>query len=133
MIIAAFCPACAEPRARSRDLPPTQRPVAADFEPIGDQTPPVDGEPANCSKCGTALVFRRMPPEGTNGHANQRLARRQDEHSTPADHTAVEVLFAASDGEEVRQMRDLGRDRILIVTSRRILIVNLNAIAEELP
>lgn len=127
MIIVAVCPTCAEIRARSRDLPAGTSVTASDFEPINGQAPPVDGEPALCTVCHTTLTFRTWrvePPAAENGH------------STPVDHTpvgpGVRTHFQVEPGEEVKSMRELGTDRLLIITTRRIVTINLMTIAEDL-
>ena len=134
MLIAAICPKCSEIRAKSKFTfqrgDPMKAPLrASDFEPVGVQPAPVEGEPSVCAVCNTALSLRPVPVETANG---QRAAHPQD-HSTVVDASGVTTLFAAQPGEEVKSMRELGPDHIVIITNRRILKINLATIAEELP
>lgn len=122
MIIAAFCPSCAEERARSRDVSPGTRPQAADFTPIDGQDPPVDGTPATCTACQSPLVFRRIGQDHTNGHASPAPPRQ--------DPPGITTLFAVSQGEEVRETRQLGPDTLVIFTNRRIVKINLIELLE---
>lgn len=124
MIVAAFCPACSEERARSRDLEPGSRPLAKDFTPVQGQAAPVDGEPATCSACHATLVFRRIGPSEANGHQTSAPPRR--------DTPGVRTLFALEAGEEIKQVRELSPDVQIIFTNRRIVRLNLMEMLEEL-
>lgn len=123
MIVAAYCPACDEPRAQTADLPPGSRPRAADFVPIAGQEQPVDGTPAVCTHCKAGLVFRRMPVPGTNGHVSEAPPRQPVK--------GISTLFELGHGEEIRDSRQLSTDVFIIFTNRRIVKIDLTALVEE--
>lgn len=135
MVVAAICPKCSEIRARhkqsyNRGEPPP--PLEPDlFVPVGGQPQPAKGEPSVCSVCDTPLALRPVPAETANGS----IAKRDHEEAAPPPPTSagVTTLFAAQPGEEMKEMRSLGQDRMLVVTSRRILVIDLNKLVEEAP
>ena len=134
MVIAAVCPKCSEIRARSvftfNRGEPVKAPLKAeDFEPVGHQPKPIDGEPVICVDCGTTLSLRPLPAETANGQLAPRpVVSPPDEQSV----AGVTTLFAAAAGEEMKEMRNIGPDRLLVITNRRILIVDLNRLVEDL-
>jgi len=134
MVIAAFCQRCSEIRARSTFTfqrgEAVKSPLKAeDFTPIGAQPQPTDGQPSTCYVCNAPLTLRPFPADVANGST----PTTRGEHYT-GDDTArgVEVLFAAQPGEDVKEMRGIGPDKILVITTRRILTVDLTKLVEEL-
>lgn len=128
MVMAAVCPKCSEIRAKSRftfqrgDAVPPPKPE--DFIPAPGQDPFSAAEP-HCTTCDALLVIRAAPVDVTNGHSNPK--------SNPPpvqDDSAVTVLFAAQTGEEVKEMRNIGPDKILVVTTRRIVTIDINRLVE---
>lgn len=112
MIAVAICPTCAAFRYKSRREYSRGEPLNPDdFEPVPPQGPAVAGKRATCIDCGADLQFRLV--DSLNKTA-----------PTPEGSRLVDTLFEARAGEEVHSMKELG-DRLLIVTSRRVLVVNL--------
>lgn len=123
MILAAFCPTCSEARAQTGDIQPGTRPSAADFTPVPGQEQPVDGKPAICTKCNAGLIFRRIPDRAANGHVTDAPPREPSR--------GVSTLFQLASGEEIRDTKQLTSDVYVIFTNRRIVKVDLTALAEE--
>ena len=119
MIVVAVCPRCAVYRYRSRRDYKRGEPLnPGDFDAIPPQHAAVKGEKAVCVECGSDLTYRFDPP-----------ATDAPRHpgAQPADGT-VTTLFEAAANEEVSSMREIAVDRLLVVTNRRIVIVNLEAL-----
>lgn len=130
MFVAAICSKCSEIRARSTFTfqrgEPIKSPLKAeDFAPVGDQPVPTDGQPMTCYSCNGALTLRPMAEHTINSNPAVE--------ATPVavSPKGLSVLFAAEPGEEVSQMRDLSPDRILIITNKRIVHVDINRLIEE--
>lgn len=128
MMLVGLCPKCNEVRYRSvRDLSPKDRIVPEDFEAIGDAPPPEIGKPTICHACGSTIAFRNADELA---RAVERTAparpRPPTSNERPVD-AAVTTLFSAQDGEEMRDLKPLSEDRLLVVTNRRILVINLEA------
>ena len=131
--VVAVCAPCGEIRYRTtREFQRTEKPTPSDFEPVGDSPIPSLGEKATCFACLGALTFRMVPPDDPifGKTANRRPDKLHNlstnGHSSPDD--IVNTLFSAEPGEEVRQIRDLPNDRMLVVTSKRIVLVNLESL-----
>jgi hypothetical protein len=133
MIIAAVCPKCSEIRAKSKSQVDPKTPLrASDFEALGPQAEPVDGQPSICTVCETGLVFRPYPEGAINGTATYGTVEPPlpdlDPHAIIG--RPVTTLFEVRDAEELRDLRPLGRDRILIITTKRIVVLDLAAVAD---
>ena len=131
--VVAVCVGCHTVRFRSRgSLKPKTAIKGEDFEPVPPQAAAVDGTAPTCSDCGSRLQFTfdqdgkfskslelapppRHPGAGEGSVPEPRVVEA----------VSVTALFAAQEGEEVRDMRELGFDRWLVVTSRRILVVDI--------
>jgi hypothetical protein len=123
MILAAYCPSCSEVRAQTGELAPGTRPGGADFIPVNGQDQPVDNTPAVCTKCKTNLIFRRVPERTANEHIADAPPREPTR--------GVSTLFQLASGEEIRDTKQLTSDVYVIFTNRRIVKVDLTALAEE--
>ncbi len=132
MIVLGICPTCGESRVRStRELSPGDRLDPADFEPIGDTPPPEFDAPMVCFTCTAPLVFRRDPasPPPVPIRSEATPAPALTTANGHADHAvATTELFAAGQGEDVVQMRELSPTRYLIQTTRRLILVDLTAV-----
>ena len=133
MLVVAVCSSCGEVRYKtSREFQRHEKPVPADFEPVGDSPVPSLHEKAVCFACMTPLVFRMVPPSDPLFARNGASRVSDRPPAPPVDDSGlgdvVRTLFEAQAGEEVRQMRDLPNERLLIVTSKRIILVNLESL-----
>lgn len=132
MIVAAICPRCSAYRYRTDDLVDGSTPLPEDFQPIEPQsTVATAGHKATCDVCAGDLRFVRgadwdaltrplARPASTIGAPNGHRASRL------LDAPAVIELFRVEANEEVREMRPLASGRILVVTTKRILVVDPN-------
>jgi hypothetical protein len=124
MIFALACERCGNVWYRTRksygpgDRPP-QEPEAYDS---------VNGAPllqpdSTCPSCTSRLKLVRetSPSDATNGHVSH--------HSQPSPGLEF-VLFQAQGGESVKEMRNLPNGNILVITDKRIVLLNLIALME---
>jgi hypothetical protein len=68
------------------------------------------------------LIFRRIASPGSNGHTEDAPPRQSQR--------GVSTLFQIGPGEEIRDSRQLSPDVYVIFTNRRIVKVDLMALAE---
>lgn len=133
--IIAACGPCAEIKYTStREYGPTEKLNPLDFEPQNGQAPAALGSPMACTSCGAPLTISAVPPRALNGFGVPNGASRASGPmpvgpSPVVPDPAVRIVFTVEPGEELRSMRDLPNDRILIVTSKRILTVDIEALA----
>lgn len=123
--IAAWCRMCEEviyrsvrPLVMGRDTLQPQ-----DFVPAKPTFPPPSESQALCPTCGTELKFIRESevPSPAAMVSRPTAAPIQEDDVHTSSPGALE-LFAAGDGEEVREMvREDGR--ILVLTNRRVLVL----------
>jgi hypothetical protein len=134
MLVAAVCSKCSEIRAKSRFTfnrgeSPKMPMLAEDFVSTPGQPSIREGEPSVCSVCNTPLVIRHVPVETANGVVSRPDAPRVVQESGP-EMAGVVTVFAVQNGEDMKEMRPIGPDKLLVITSKRILIVNLNDLVE---
>jgi len=109
----------------TRLLQAGERLQPADFVPVDGQTAAEAGGTPACSVCGGKLVIHREPLDAPSNGTRATLPT--------GAHEAVVTLFEAARDEEVREMRPLPGDRLLVITSRRVIVVDLNRLLEDLP
>lgn len=117
----AVCPLCGETRYRSTRPLKAGEPLHPElFEPVGDSLPIAVGQPAKCV-CGQNLVFRREPdPRAAGGSA-----------LTPGVSSGVTTLFAVERDEAIQSMKEVTPDVYVIVTTKRIVKVDIAALVME--
>jgi hypothetical protein len=126
MKVVAICPKEGEIRYEStRDFNRGDKIDPAAFTPVGDAPPPDPRRPAVCHGCGESLVFRFVPPSEPSRSPHSPSASSV----TPAGGT-IQTLFEADilGGEQVREIKTLTDTRYLVVTNRRIVLVDVESI-----
>lgn len=138
MFAIAACPKCAEVRLRSkRESKAGDKAKPEDFDPIGDQPAPTEDAPPKCFVCGEGLAFsldvsNRYGPKSAGDLVRGPVAGRDAAPVVPVGGSnGMQVLFAASRDEDIKEMRELPGDRYLVVTTRRILIVDIGEAIQE--
>lgn len=130
--ILAICTTCGETRYRSKiAISDPSQCKPENFAPVGD-APPADGAaPPLCHVCGSMLNFT------SEEKWNQTLTSRRTVASGAAPSPSVEArivetragtietLFAVSNGETVKDIRDVPGG-LLVITDRRIVRVNIH-------
>jgi hypothetical protein len=116
--IIATCPICQTVRYRTeKDFERGgAKPVAADFKCENGQSEGSDTEQPKCSSCLVPLQFT----------ADDAVKSALTRPKPPAD--SVQTLFAAQPGEEVREIKPLPEMKYLVVTNKRILVVDAGRI-----
>lgn len=137
----AICSKCSAYRHRSnRDIPRGEALRPEYFDPIPPQPRAEDGAPSTCYACQTPLTFRALPdgvdPVAAMGPLNGQGEMRRGQVAGGGVATAtvavpgVTELFRAEPGETVREVRDIGRDKLLFITSQRVVRIDISAMTE---
>lgn len=116
--IIATCPICQTVRYRTKTdfVKGGPKPTATDYLCENGQSEGSDTEQPKCSSCLVPLQF-------TADDAVKSALTRPRQPSSEN----VQTLFAAQQGEEVREMKQLSPLKYLVVTSKRIVIVDVEA------
>lgn len=126
MIVHAVCPQCSETRYEStREFQRGEKLDPAAFRPLGDSPLPDHGKPARCYVCQTDLLFRFVPPQAVSSPSSSPTPGATSPGGT------IQVLFAAEPNEQVTTMKPLTEVKYLVVTNRRILIVDVEPYLTE--
>jgi len=136
----AVCTKCAEVRLRSKkESKAGETAKPEDFDSIGDQPKPTEDVPPACYICGEGLKFsldaqNRYGPKTQANLVRGPVAGRDSAPVAPiSGQNGLQVLFAVQRDEDIKEMRELPGDRFLVITTRRILVVDIaGALREEL-
>lgn len=121
-LLGAYCPKEGELRYRSiRPFRPEEKlENPRDFEPLGDSPAPTMDTLQACFSCGDKLMFRRIAETRPNAPS-----------AVAASGGAMQTLFSLDQGEEVKAVREVPTDRFVIITSKRVVMFDLNALVVE--
>lgn len=127
MKVVAVCPTCGESRYEStREFNRGDKLDPEAFAPVGDSPLPDRSKPAVCYACNTGLVFRFVPPTAPPSPATSPRSVEM----LPSGGT-ITTLFSAESNEEVREIKQLSDIKYLVVTSRRIILVDAEPVLME--
>jgi len=128
----AVCTKCAEVRLRSKkESKAGETAKPEDFDSIGEQPAPTEDVPPACYVCGEGLKFSLDAQNRYGPKPQASLVRGSVAGQDPAPISPVgslngmQVLFAAHRDEDIKEMREIPGDRFLVITTRRILIVDV--------
>lgn len=124
------CMKCQESRYRTKMpvVPETTKMTPELFIPLGDQLPAenyTDGP--KCYVCESPL--RPMPVNA--GEKPSREAGVSRTPATPMESAPIQSLFECGPDENDLQVQTLGSRKLLVKTSKRIVIINLEEAIDE--
>ena len=120
----ATCPTCQLVRYRTAMSFESggPKPRAEDFIPENGQTEGRDDEQPKCSNCNVPLSFLPDVPI--------KPGVRSQPSSPPPSTDGVQTLFSAQPGEEVKEMKMVSDLKWIVVTSKRIVLVDAEPLVE---